>query len=259
VSIDAFSIKGFKFGIELEHNIQTEAFMQKVKLKRGWTIKYEHCGTEVTSPILQGYKGILELRDCLRRMWRPYEQIALLNCGLHVHVDISTFDLRQLKRLALLNSHFSDVIFDIMSPVRRNNKYTHPNAFTRDQILGCTDLAEYKRLHIHDRYYGMNIHAFYKYKTVEFRYAAGTMDWHTIYSLLSMYLRMVSWAISASNIPTFGPATLANFCEILQIEGGVKKHLTEMVRKHKLQDNRVEYRVSRKKSRRDGEVIVGVR
>ena len=200
-------ISGFKFGIELECNIEAWKMAEKMTFEPGWRCHDEHCGAEIVSPVLHGYGGLLSLRRQLRHLWKWRKKITFADCGLHVHVDIQDFNLGQLKRLLTIASRFDQTIFCMLDGCRWNNNYTRRCNYDEKKIRTAKGLSSLQNLQRNDRYSGLNLHAFSKHGTAEFRYAMGSADWQKIYSLTVLYLKMVAAARSDMEIPKSNPVS----------------------------------------------------
>lgn len=208
-SSNKISIKNFKFGIELESNLRAYKMVSEMKFEPGWKSHGEHCGSEIVSPILYGYQGVMSVRRQLKHMWKWKEQIMFGDCGLHIHIDIQHFNLGQAKRLVLIASRFDQTLFCMMNGSRWNNNYSRRCGYNEKTIKSAKGLAALQRLQQHGRYCGTNLYAFSKHGTVEFRYAMGSANWEKVYSLLVLYLRMVAAAELTMEVPTVTP--VANF------------------------------------------------
>ena len=203
---DKILIKDFRFGIELESNLGLQSVNNNLKFESGWTAHGEHCGSEIVSPILHGYVGLMSVRRQLRNLWKWKDKIGFRHCGLHVHIDIQDFNLGQAKRLVLIASRFDETIFCLMHGCRWKNTYTRRCNYKEKSIKTIYSLYQLQELQADgDRYAGLNLHAFSKHGTVEFRYAMGSADWQKIYSLISLYLRMVGAAKLDIEIPETNP------------------------------------------------------
>ena len=224
------SVSNFKFGVELESNISTYLLRDNTKFESGWRVHDEHCGSEIVSPILIGYKGLMSVRRQLRNIWRPRNKIKFGDSGLHVHVDIQHFNLGQAKNLILIASRFDQTIYCIMTGSRWSNQYARRCRYDEKRITGAKGLSDLQSLQNNrERYSGLNMHAFSKHGTVEFRYAMGSADWQKIYSLISMYLRMVAAAEIGLDIPK--PNVLSKFDSATNRTSGLdnaKKHLPQL-------------------------------
>jgi putative amidoligase enzyme len=207
-SLRKLDISGFRFGIELELNLNTRNVDKHMKLDKDWWCHEEHCGTEIVSPRLRGYSGLMSVRRQLRYVHdyaekRGLSNIGMDNAGLHVHVDIQDFTLGNAKRLLKLARRFNDIMFAIMDGNRFNNRYTRQLTYKEDKVDSCITLADIQSLQNHGRYSCVNMHAFPKHGTVEFRYAGATVDWQKVYSITTLYLRMVAFAKSDEEIPEY--------------------------------------------------------
>lgn len=243
------SVKDFKFGIELELGIDADDLIDDITLYDGWRIHDEHCGSEIVSPPLKGFAGLLIVRRQLKEIWSAYDTINFYDAGLHVHVDIQHYTLKHAKRLLTIGSLFNEVIYAMMDGSRYNNNYARHCDYKLANINKCVTIADLQKLQRHDRYHGINFYAFVKHGTVEFRYAMATADWTRVYSLASMYLRMVAFADSDLVIPKdvphvpkwnsaglkFAKRKLAileklknQFLDMLQIRGDVRNVLENM-------------------------------
>lgn len=171
----------------------------------GWTCHDEHCGSEIVSPILVGYSGIMSVKRQLKHMWTWQKSIEFADCGLHVHVDIQHFTLGNAKRLLLIASRFDQTIYCMMDGPRWNNNYARRCIYDESKIKSAKTLIQLQSLQVNGRYYGSNLYAFSKHGTVEFRYAMGSANWEKIYSLISLYLRMVAVAQSDMEITKVNP------------------------------------------------------
>ena len=150
-----------------------------------------------------------------------------------------------------------------MGPSRQKNQYTRQLRFSEDSLLECKTLGDIQALGGVGRYSCVNMYAFPKHGTVEFRYAGATIEWGEIYSLISLYLRMVAFAQSGMSIPSCelsplksgGPGwtkenkaalSLAKniLFDTLQISGQVRKILDAMFEANSNSTNPVRKRMS---------------
>jgi hypothetical protein len=263
-SQDRLAIGGCQFGIELELG---EGFDDEdITLPKGWKSHGEHCGIEVVSPVLVGRRGIFQVREVLRRIWEAHESIEFDDCGMHVHIDIQDFTLGNIKNLLRMGVRFDEVIFSLMDPARYDNDYCKHLDYTDEQINHCKSIESLFDLQDNQRYYGINLLAFEKHGTVEFRYAMGTADWQVIYPLLSLYMRMVAAAkanlpIPHVNIKNWSSAGIKfnkdktsgiygakeTFFDFLEIRGGVRRTLDKLFEINHNHDNESRTFETRKK------------
>lgn len=163
------------------------------EIKAAWRVVSDGSvagGCEVVSPILLGNDGL----DILRRVVRVLKAAgASVNnsCGFHVHVDA-----RDLEGIEIINAvsryarHESE-IDSFMAPRRRGDRseWCHTMEPVARKLLAegaCTPTAGLQYL-VSGRYFKLNVHAFVRHGTLEFRQHAGTMNIN----------KMVNWIIFA--------------------------------------------------------------
>lgn len=230
------SLTNTNFGVEIEIGEDYDEDWEYERpdwLLPDWSIKEEHCGTELISPVLSGYEGLIIVRAQMKKLYESFDIMSFDDCGLHVHVDIQNFTLGNLKKLLLIGSRFDDVIFSLMRPERRDNQFCAHSHYTESEIRECRSMRDIYALQgsdpVEGRYVGLNTWAWKRHGTVEFRYAAGCTDWRLIYAYVTMYMRMVSFAKTADPIPVWQHGDLktglATFCSMLNIASKVKEIL----------------------------------
>ncbi len=150
-------------------------------------------GCEVVSPILRGEEGIEQARKIVTAMLNAGCTIDN-KCGLHVHVGTDGMTADAFRRVALNYIKFETFFDHIMPESRRasNNQYIKSNrahfgdyseasvarAFTAikraktvadviQTVNGSGDRC---------RYFKLNMTAWYRHKTIEFRQHSGTLN-----------------------------------------------------------------------------------
>lgn len=244
-------INNFKFGIELESNLSP--YDAQKYTRKGWKLQREHCGSEIISPILEGYKGLLELRRQVKLLSTiPVSRISFERCGLHVHIDIQDFCLGDLKRLLILSTRFNNVIFALMDGNRWDNRHAKQCGFKEKDIHKIKEWNDIRATQPYGRYHGLNLHAFEKHGTAEFRYASGTFNWQIVYSLTAMYLRMVALARSVDGaIPKRRHVSIntlsrnkETFFDALGLKGHTRKVLNNLFDKNKNSKKKTDYAIT---------------
>jgi hypothetical protein len=191
-------------------------------------------GVEVVSPVLQGEDGIAQMRlvcDALTDFGCTVNQSA----GFHVHVGAAGEGLGFFKKLVRLYQTYERVIDGMMPASRRasTNSYSRSlqgaspsaiNAATSlSQLANVIQMASRASA---DRYHKVNITAFSRHSTVEFRQHSGTVDATKAENWVRLCLKMVAAAKRADVIfetaSTSGPRNTARF--------GTKRHtIVEMI------------------------------
>ena len=131
---------------------------------------------ELVSPILVGEEGLKELETVC---WVLDACDVKVNesCGFHVHMDASDFNMDAWKNLALTYKHLENVIDSFMPHSRRDNRYCKSmRSLSEAQINGASTIHDLQRAFESDRYYKVNLEAYSRHRTVEFRQHSGTIN-----------------------------------------------------------------------------------
>lgn len=147
---------------------------------------------ELVSPILVGEAGLKELEKVC---WVLELCDVKVNesCGLHVHIDAAGFSMETWRNLALSYKHLETVIDSFMPVSRRNNRYCIGLKHVSDErIKSARTIDELKDM-IGDRYHKVNLVAYSRHKTVEFRQHSGTTN----------FTKMRNWVLFLHKLVTF--------------------------------------------------------
>jgi Putative amidoligase enzyme len=158
-------------------------------------------------PPLQGEAGLQEASNVANAL-REMGAIVNPSCGFHVHVGVpSGAGIDFFKNLVKLYGRYEEVIDSIMPPSRRGNghnayycksvKLIRPEVIDRAQ--GVTELAlAIQRASGADRerYHKVNLMAFRKHHTVEFRQHSGTVDATKTINWVVTCLKLVAAALA---------------------------------------------------------------
>jgi hypothetical protein len=172
-------------------------------------------GAEFVSPVLRGDEGIAQVKkiaDALQVMGAT----ANGSCGFHVHVGgVRGADLGFFKRLVKLYARFEPVIDSFMPPSRRGNSNTYCRGLSAANVAAVDNADSFDRLiqaatglpasTYNARFFKLNLVAFRKHRTVEFRQHAGTVDSAKAIAWIKTCLRMVAAAAAGKT----GDATAA--------------------------------------------------
>lgn len=145
-------------------------------------------GFEVVSPVLTGNDGLEQVRKVARALVGAGAKVDR-RCGFHVHVDARDLTGADLVNCVRRYAAHESVIDTFMPASRRgsSNNYCRPMA----QILRyfetptTTESARTVANRTSDRYYKLNLCAFLRHGTVEFRQHSGTVD----------FRKMLNWII----------------------------------------------------------------
>lgn len=152
---------------------------------------------ELVSPILHGEDGINELEKVC---WVLELCDVKVNdsCGLHIHMDAQDFTMQTWKNLAISYKRLETVIDGFMPRSRRNNRYCLPlRDITETSILQARTVTDLRRAFNNNRYHKVNIEAYTRHSTVEFRQHGGTTN----------FTKMSAWIHFLGKMITFASAT----------------------------------------------------
>ena len=170
-------------------------------------------GIEIVSPVLQGQDGL----DATRRVMEALTDFGCTvskKCGLHVHVGAGAApSLDFFKNLQKLYAHFEPVINGFMPASRRKSANPYCRSITHvalpavDRAPNLTGMIRLMTAHGGEaRYHKLNLDAYRKHHTVEFRQHSGTLDGTKAVNWTLFCLRMVDAAKAGVSIATQGVA-----------------------------------------------------
>lgn len=153
---------------------------------------------ELVSPILEGEAGLEELEKVC---WVLDLCDVKVNdsCGFHVHMDASGFSMDTWKNLALTYKHLEPVIDPFMPGSRRNNQYCQSLQNISDtSIRNASTITDLQHV-FHDRRYNkVNLEAYSRHRTVEFRQHSGTTNFTKMEKWIRFLNGLVTFASTAS-------------------------------------------------------------
>ena len=143
-------------------------------------------GLELVSPILNGNQDMEILKIFLKILNELHCDVNR-TCGLHVHVGVRDWGVKQFKNLAKRYVKFVTAIDTVMPISRRrsNNQYClsnvrrYGNGVALSEIFAniqrCRSTQQLKNYIQNGRYYKLNMESFWKHGTIEFRHHSGTI------------------------------------------------------------------------------------
>lgn len=149
---------------------------------------------ELVSPILHGEQGLEELEKVC---WVLDLCNAKVNdtCGLHVHMDAAEFDLTTWKNLILTYKRLEGVIDNFMPHSRRNNRYCKAlSAITENSIKHARNIGDLRAAFFHNRYHKVNLEAYARHRTVEFRQHGGSTNFTKMSAWIHFLAKMITFA-----------------------------------------------------------------
>jgi hypothetical protein len=185
-------------------------------------------GGELVSPILSGEAGIEAAKLAATALTVSGARVNKA-CGFHVHVSIADFNLRQAKMLVKMFAKYEDVIDTFVAPSRRgtangycrsnwnvhpyntangnlaNDSAKHAAACTSlfRRIDACTSIQEVMDVYgviMSSRYQKLNLRAYYRHRTIEFRQHQGTVDAEKVAMWVEFCLYLVECAKTTTTL-----------------------------------------------------------
>lgn len=168
-------------------------------------------GAEFVSPVLRGLDGLVQVEKVCQALTALGATIDR-SCGMHVHVGVARAPLSFFKNLVKLYAAFEPVI-DAMLP---NSRRLSNNTFCRSmtaasaaRVDAATNMEQLARaatgqVRGESRYYKLNLAAFARHQTIEFRQHSGTVDAEKARRWIELCLRMVECAKRANFALTVG-------------------------------------------------------
>jgi hypothetical protein len=173
------------------------------------------CGYELVSPVLEGEAGIEEMKKATTALEAAGATVNKA-CGFHVHFDASTMSMKAVRNLFKLWLKFEDVLDTFQPASRRGNTNTYcrsnlpqefadaaghrgacDDAFRR--IDACGTMDELKQLYP-CRYRKLNVHSYFRHRTLEVRHHAGTTDPEKIAHWVRLMARLFDAAETAATV-----------------------------------------------------------
>ena len=149
---------------------------------------------ELVSPILSGEQGLEQLEKVC---WVLDLCNVKVNesCGLHIHMDAADFDLATWKNLAITYKRLEGIIDGFMPLSRRNNRYCKSlSGISEDSIRRAQTITDLRRVFHNDRYHKVNLEAYARHRTVEFRQHGGTTNFTKMSAWIHFLEKMITFA-----------------------------------------------------------------
>ena len=180
-------------------------------------------GMEIVSPILQDFNDLEKVVTQLNQHDAKVDR----KCGLHVHFDARSLSLATIKNVVKLYIRYEAAIDTIVPDSRRrnNNDYCKglcsgmfPHQGLTD-LFGAIDRANdvvgiANNLNIRGRYFNINLHAFTRHGSIEFRQHSGTSDFNKMRNWVELLSQMINRAERSLDVEA-RTATLTEMLEEL--------------------------------------------
>jgi hypothetical protein len=151
-------------------------------MRTAWKVTYNGSvsnGCEVVSPILSGSEGLESVRKVVRALKAAGARVDN-SCGFHVHVNARDLQGPELINAVRRYAQHETTIDSFMAPRRRESRSEWCRSMVelsrtlsgRGDLFVATNVANLPQT----RYYKLNLAAYVKHGTLEFRQHAGTLN-----------------------------------------------------------------------------------
>lgn len=232
-----------KFGIELEiagiaqdlainalsaAGINAKAEGYNHTTRRHWKLVSDSSvrgGFEVVSPVLEGEAGIAEAMAVAEALSDAGANVNR-TCGFHVHFDISDLSLENVKTVVRRYCAHEAEIDAIMPPSRRGNSNQYCKGIPAERLAAMLNASSIQEMAMAQgsRYYKVNLQAFLRHGTIEFRQHSGTCS----ATKIANWLRFLAAFIDASKVAGTVTEPVAEMPEAVSQLRGVQARLAAM-------------------------------
>lgn len=158
--------------------IPTEFAGYTHRITEGWKVVTDSSvpnGCEVVSPILTSESDLETVAKVCRIIRRNHGRVNR-TCGIHVHIDMNNATAQHIANVYNRYRRF-EAGFDAIQPEsRRANNNTYCKSLRSEtELVAASTPYDTARARL-SRYYKVNLQAFVKYGTIEFRQHAGSMN-----------------------------------------------------------------------------------
>lgn len=163
---------------------------------------------ELVSPVLEGEAGLQQLQKVCWVL--DYCDVKVNDsCGLHIHMDAADFTIETWRNLAITYRRLESIIDAFMPHSRRQNSYCKSLiSISEQRILEAQNVEQLRSVFNNDRYRKLNLEAYARHRTVEFRQHSGTIN----------FTKMENWIRFVANMITFAQqGTVNTGCQLSNI------------------------------------------
>ena len=203
-----------RFGIEFEaYNVTKSKLLSALRVEgiEAYDESYNHANRaywkivsdssiegrnafEVVSPVLQGLAGLEQVEKVCKAL-KACNAYINKSCGTHIHFDATEFGLNQWKNILLNYAHYEDIIDSFMPASRRANANYYCKSLKgyERKIKEATTLSKMVDA-FSSRYFKINLQAFSRHNTIEFRQHSGTIEFEKISNWITFLHNLVEFS-----------------------------------------------------------------
>jgi len=161
-------------------------------------------GTEVTF-LFDANKGYDQLSRILKVLNGMGAEVDV-NCGLHVHLNQHNTNADEALELGKKVEKFLPILFSLIPESRRQNRYCQPQASDSE------------------RYSAINLTAFRKHNTIEYRMHTGSTNFNKIKNWIELLIKIEDYCKDRKKVGTV--KTLKNLFNRIPMKQSTKEYLT---------------------------------
>lgn len=150
---------------------------------------------EIVTPVLNDLSSLQTVCEILNEAGASVNK----TCGFHVHFGAADFTDAQWRRIILNYARIEPIIDSFMAPSRRGNASQWcssiiDHARTIEAMANLT-FSDMRRAFNRDRYHKINLEAFERHHTIEFRQHAGTINFVKIENWVRFLAGLLTYSI----------------------------------------------------------------
>ena len=145
---------------------------------------------EIVSPPLSGAEGLAEARKVIDLLNEAGADVNK-KCGIHVHVDANDLSPEHIVNVFNRYRENEEQIDAFMPRSRRRSNHSLVKSLRDLQPIQARENARETCAQIWDRYYKVNLQAYLKYGTIEFRHHGGSLNAAKITHWVNFLLQFV--------------------------------------------------------------------
>lgn len=192
----------FPIGIEIEFlKKKSEKEIKEILSPYNWLLEKEKSNDstlELISPPIIYTKSREKIKEIFSTL-ESLEKNGFIstkdkkNCGIHIHFDIYTLGIEQIKELIYKWISQRDLFLSLVSPLRKNNQWCLQYDNLSPDLDNCESVRDIVNIlqRQNGKCYDFNLRSYFKFSTVEVRILESTTDFNifeTLFLELSTHL-----------------------------------------------------------------------
>jgi len=219
--------RDLKFGVELELLVPRDINLENRLINAGIIIT----NPASTHDVVEGWKLVFDGSISAGSGYKGYELVSPpssnfddlkivckvlkesgvktnTSCGFHVHHEIKELKRRQIMRIYNFYYKYERLINLMHNKSRDDNRYCKSLDYIINSVRGCQTKEEMlnkiagkgeTRYYSNCRYYKINLRSYIFYGTIEFRQAAGTIDYNEITDWITFTHKIIERSLQIEN------------------------------------------------------------